>query len=77
MDNPRPADRQSATAVVTACEQQPTRGLTCLQQLASRWINLPDLCPACIRMAMDALDAASVEPLAWHSAYVARVGGAS
>lgn len=50
------------------CERPAPSGRTCLEALAGGWINPPDLCPACTRAFMSALDSIS-GPLAWHRGY--------
>lgn len=51
---------------------QPLRQ-TCIEALADGWIGAPDLCPACTRAFMAALDGIS-GPLKWHRAYLERAG---
>jgi hypothetical protein len=44
---------------------------TCIEALADGWIGAPDLCPACTRAFMAALDGID-EPLVWHRNYQER-----
>jgi hypothetical protein len=44
---------------------------TCLEGLADGWHGAPDLCPACTRALMTALDGIA-GPMVWHSAYLTR-----
>lgn len=66
---------------IKACAAQDPPGIhktdaNCVRDLALGWINATDLCPACTRFLMAALDAHHGSPLPWHQAYVDR-GGAS
>lgn len=46
-------------------------GRSCIRRLANGWLTQSDLCPACTRRFMAALDTLG-EPLDWHEAYVQR-----
>jgi hypothetical protein len=49
---------------------------SCIEQLAAGWINPPDLCPACTRGFMSALDfLAEPVTLRWHENFVSRASG--
>lgn len=48
---------------------------SCIEALAAGWINPPDLCPACTRAFMSALDwVAEPVKLSWHANYIERAG---
>lgn len=49
--------------------------MTCVQALAGGWIGAPDLCPACTRSFMTALDGITGPLLVWHQAYLERAKG--
>lgn len=51
-----------------SCEKPGSRWSTCLAYLADGWITPSDLCPACIRAFMVALDGIA-GPLTWHPGY--------
>lgn len=51
-----------------------TGGLTCVEALADGWITPQDLCPACTRAYMKALDTIS-GPLLWHENFHRRAEG--
>lgn len=53
------------------CRRPSPAGKSCIEALADGWIGAPDLCPACTRAFMDALDSIS-GPLVWHKNYTAR-----
>lgn len=55
------------------CRTPAPSGKSCLEQLANGWINPPDLCAACTRAFMDALDGIT-GPLVWHDNYSSRAG---
>lgn len=44
---------------------------TCIEAMADGWCLFDDLCPACLRKAMTALDGID-GPLKWHPGYAAR-----
>lgn len=52
--------------------RKPSEGWpTCIARLADGWINATDLCPACTRAFMTALDDIT-GPLEWHPNYAER-----
>lgn len=53
-----------------ACSR-PRRTGNCIEQMAGGWHGVPDLCPACTRAFMTALDGIA-GPLVWHQAYLDR-----
>ena len=50
------------------CEKRSTTWGTCLAKLADGWIGPPDLCPACTRAFMAALDSVAGS-LQWHRGF--------
>lgn len=56
----------------TCAKVELPRDLSCLGQLADGGNTPQDLCPACTRAFMAALDAAAGEPLVWHPAFSER-----
>lgn len=53
------------------CIKRDRAGRSCVQALANGWIGASDLCPACTRRFMAALERAG-EPLDWHPEFTRR-----